>query len=191
MEKCHVSSREPRKEDLVHPPPGRWFQRAKFKRKEKDPLWYNQLSIIFRSAGDQFFHKYMMMIMSSSKTTVFPFFGTSVARLFVLLCIPVAVVLLRVPRAYSWSALSALESPCLRLSPGAGGRRWAWCAGPHPAAAGPGAGGSRSSTASPWCSDGGSRAPSPSRSSSAGCTGGAGRPRRCPLQQTNLWVGGR
>lgn len=40
-----------------------------------------------------------MMMNSSSNTTLFPFLGTSVPRLLVLLCVPVTVVLLRVARA--------------------------------------------------------------------------------------------
>ena len=80
---------------------------------------------------------------------------------------------------------------CVGLSPGVVGQRWAWCAAPHPAAAGPGAGGSRSNMGSPWCSAVGSRGPSPSRSSSEGCTGAAGRPPRCLLPPTDLDAMGR
>lgn len=98
------------------------------------------------------------------------------------------------PQADRWSALS--ESPivlCLLctvpvswLSPGDEGQRWAWCAELHPAAAELGVDGSRSSKVSLWCFAVGSRAPSLSQSSSAGCTACAGHRPQCRRQQTDL-----
>lgn len=89
-----------------------------------------------------------------------------------------------IPRSVYWSV--TVEGSGWWFSPRAGGHRLAWCAAPRPVAGGPGVGGSRSSRGSPWCSSGGSRDPSPWRSSCAGCTVSSGRPRRCRLLPKGL-----
>lgn len=74
----------------------------------------------------------------------------------------------------------------LKLSQVVEGQLWAWCAELHPVVAELGVNGSQSNRASLWCFAVDSRAPSLSRSSSAGCTACAGHQPRCQQQQTNL-----
>lgn len=94
----------------------------------------------------------------------------------------------------SWVRNNVLASLCVSgwccrrrcLSPGAVGLLWAWCAEPRPVTVELCADGSQSSTASPWCFGGGSRAPSPWRNSSWECTASADRPLRYRLLLKDL-----
>lgn len=98
-------------------------------------------------------------------------------------------------QAYRWSGLLKVQSVFVftvctvhvfYLSQEVEGQLWAWCGELHPVAVELGVNGSQSSRASLWCSAVGSRGPSPSRSSSAGCTACAGHQPQCLQQQTNL-----
>lgn len=77
MEKCHVSTGEPRKDSLLHLQPASVVSGSQFKKKEiiHYDRAYQFYIIFFRSARDQSFNKYVVvMIFSSGSNTVFPFF---------------------------------------------------------------------------------------------------------------------
>lgn len=100
MEKCHISTGEPRTVYSTYNQL-QWFQGADLKRKKSSTMIEHfSFTSFFRSSGDQSFNKYVvvMIFSSGSNTVFFPFLSTWVPQLLLLLCIPTTIVLLQVPR---------------------------------------------------------------------------------------------